>query len=154
MASTAILDGGVYAEPSGAVAGRKQPARLAVLLGASHGNERAMHNDIQAIAPVLRSRGFCDDDILELNKADPERKVVLEFLCRAAQRVSSWRDGEVILYVTGHGSFTGETVEEARLAVLLSGGPTPVAEAAIFWDEIFATLELPAGVTLTLLADT
>jgi hypothetical protein len=154
MANTAIPDGKVNAKPCGAVAGCKQQARLAVLLGARHRGERAMHNDIRAITPVLRSRGFCDDDILKLNKADLERNEVLEFLRTAANRASTWKDGEVILYVTGHGSYTGETIEEARLAVQLSGGPTPVTGAAIFWDEIFATLKLPAGVILTLLADT
>jgi len=156
MATTALTDESLSPGPLGPVAGRGRPARLAVLVAAPHRGECAMHNDILAIVPVLRSRGFCDDELLRLDEGELERKKVLDFLREAAHRVSSWKEGEVILYVTGHGGFTGYTLEEARPAVILSEGlpPLPVTELVIFWDEIFSTLDLPARVNLTLLADT
>jgi hypothetical protein len=128
--------------------------RLALLLGAPHCGEVAMHNDICAIVPVLRARGFGDKDLLRLVGQELERRAVLEFLGHASSGISSWRGGEVFLYVSGHGEFTGDTAEPARLAVRLSGDSRPLDEVAVFWDEIFAALALPPGATLTLLPDT
>jgi hypothetical protein len=128
--------------------------RLAILIAAPAPGEEAMHRDVEAMVPALRRRGFRSGDLLVLDRGPLERGAVLDFLREASRRVSGWRDGEVFLYVTGHGDFVGRDAHEARVAVRLEGLDRPLLEAGIFWEEIFATLRIPARIKLTILPDT
>jgi hypothetical protein len=130
------------------------PNRLAILIAAPWSADTAMHHDIKAIVPVLRRRGFRVEDLLVLDRGPLERRAVLDFLSEVSRRASGWRGGEVFLYVTGHGDFVGDDAVSAKVAVRLVGPDRPLEEAGVFWEEIFATLEIPAGVRLTILPDT
>ena len=74
--------------------------------------------------------------------------------CRhASRRVAGWTDGSVFLHVSSHGFFTGDTLEAARPGVLFEESAEADDDGHLFWDEFFAALALPVGVSLTLLPD-
>ena len=137
--------------------------RLAILIAATWQDrpgslsQSSMHHDIDAMVPVLRRRGFREDEILGHDRGPISREAVCELLRSAGRRIASWSEGEVFVYVTGNGSYSGQTATEARLAVQLEEIPLaeqPTQETAVFWDEIVSMLAPPAGVSLTILPDT
>ena len=128
--------------------------KLALLIAVPWSGEMAMRNDIRAIVPVLRSRGFQEHQMMILDKGVLDRETLLEFLRQAHRRTQSWNKGAIFMYVSGHGNFAGRTLEEARPALQLLAADHPSQEHTLYWDEIFTTLDLPKGVTLTLLPDT
>jgi hypothetical protein len=134
---------------------REAPSNaLTLLIAAPWSGETAMKNDVEALIPVLRHRGLQESQMMILDQGALDREAVLRWLRQAHRRTLPWKAGAVFLYVSGHGQFTGTTPEDARLALQLKAAARPSAEAALFWDEIFAALDLPGGVTLTLLLDT
>jgi hypothetical protein len=136
-------------------AAREAPSNtLTLLIAAPWSSETAMKNDVEALIPVLRHRGLQEPQMMILDQGALEREAVLRWLRQAHGRTQSWKAGSVFLYVSGHGHFTGTTPEDARLALQLKAAARPSPETAVFWDEIFAALDLPSGVTLTLLLDT
>jgi cupin superfamily acireductone dioxygenase involved in methionine salvage len=139
---------------AGAFGQDHSPNRLAILIAAPWSGDAAMHRDIEGIVPVLQRRGFRAADLVILDRGPLERQAVLDFLREASRRVLGWRDGEVFLYVTGHGGFVGRDASGARVAVRLAGLDRRLEEIGVFWEEIFATLKIPAGVSLTVLPDT
>lgn len=114
-----------------------------------------MLNDVAAMDMALRRRGFQPAEIMIL-RGPASRETLLTFFHQVGARVASWSDGEVFLYYSGHGMFTDTTVETARPGLLLTSNAelsTESCDSCVFWDEVFAALALPAGVTLTLVPD-
>ena len=131
----------------------EEARRLAILVAAPWDGELAMHNDVVALLRVLRQRGFSPADVLLLEDR-LTRRPLLAFLEDADRRIAAWPSGEVWLFVSGHGAFTGTRPSEARPGLLLSGEVPPSKDHHVGWDEIFATLQAPPGVRVTLLPDT
>jgi hypothetical protein len=127
--------------------------RLAILIAAPWTGETAMHNDLIATYTALRQRGFAPEEFLVLEGA-LTRSLLLAFLQDVQRRLSSWSLGAVWLSVSGHGMFHGPTAAAARPGLLLSGALAPGQEELVFWDEIFAVLQVPQAVQLFLLPDT
>lgn len=126
--------------------------RLAVIIAAPWEGETAMGNDLAAMTDALLQRGFAPQDIVAL-EGSLMRPVVLALLTTVSRRVASWTDGDIVLIVSGHGNVHGTTPATARPSVVLSS-EEPIADYEVFWDEIFATLQIPAGVRLVVLPDT
>ena len=129
-----------------------QTTHLALLIAAPHPGETAMSNDLTAMAQALLARGFTADEILCL-RGWLDRPRMVAFLQAAGQRVASWTDSSVFLHVSGHGFFTGATVEDARPGLLFEESAEADDDGHLFWSDLFAALALPAGVRLTLLPD-
>lgn len=104
------------------------------------------------MAQALLARGFSADQILSLH-GRLDRPLVTAFLQAASRRVTSWTDGSVFLHVSGHGFFDGDKAETARPGQLFEESAETDDAGHLFWDELFTTLALPAGVRLTLLPD-
>ena len=135
------------------------PHQLAILIARPFAGESAMYNDMTAMAQGLVARGFLTDQIFCLH-GRLDRPLVLSFVQAASRRVAGWRDGSVFLHVSSHGFVTGKTASEARAGLLLAAPSRSRATQAVvadddhlFWDDLFAALALPVGVTLTLLPD-
>jgi hypothetical protein len=129
-----------------------QTQRLALLVAAPWEGETAMFNDVVATYNALRQRGFAPEEFLVL--AGPlTRSLLLAFLHDVQRRVSAWHSGEVWLSFSGHGTFRGTTAAEARPGLLLTKPLHPSQEEQVLWEEVFAALQVPAAVQLTLLPD-
>ena len=125
---------------------------LAVLIGAPHLDQTSMHYDMAAMYTALQRRGVTAEEILCL-EGRLDRRRFLDFLSAVHQRIATWPSGALFFYISGHGFFTGEQVEEARVGVELQPTTLPASEARVYWDEILQILAPPAGVMLTLLPD-
>jgi hypothetical protein len=126
--------------------------QLAILIGAPHQNQSSMHYDLAAMYNALRQREMLTEDILWL-EGKLDRHLLLGFFAAIGRRIAAWHQGTLLLYVTGHGFFTGECVEEARVGIELQPSEQLSSEYHIFWDELLQALALPAGVKLILLPD-
>lgn len=151
MTRIALLLALVVVTATAAPAAQKT-SRLAVLIGVPWGGEQSMTNDVVAASVALRRRGFASDEIYVLSGPNT-RASVLSFVGVVRQRIAPWKRGEVLMAVSGHGTFTGTTVSEARPGLLLSPRE-PLAAHTVFWDEIFNALAVPDGVRVVLLPDT
>ena len=132
------------------VAHAREP-KLAVLIAAPWPGEVSMSHDLAATSLALQRRGFAADDIVVLD-GPQTRESILRFLASVRRRIAPWKTGEVFMAVSGHGSFTGKTVSDARPAILLSTRE-PSTGHMLFWDEVFTALAAPAGVRIVLLPD-
>lgn len=92
------------------------------------------------------------DDILCLH-GRLDRPLVLAALQAVSRRVAGWTAGSLFVHVSGHGFFTGDTLETARPGLLFAESDDCGDDSHLFWDDFFAALALPAGVGLTLLPD-
>jgi hypothetical protein len=81
------------------------------------------------------------------------RSVLLAFLHDVQRRIGAWHRGEVWLSFSGHGTFRGTTAAEARPGLLLTNALHSAQEEQVLWEEVFAALQVPATVQLTLLPD-
>ena len=133
------------------VADTGKAQRLALLVAAPWEGETAMHNDLVATYNALRQRGFAPEEILVLEGA-LTRSVLLAFLHDAQKRIRAWQRGEVWFSFSGHGTFRG-TAAEAQPGLLLTSALRPSYEEQVWWEEVFAALQVPAAVQLTLLPD-
>jgi hypothetical protein len=131
-------------------AGKAQ--RLALLVAAPWEGETAMHNDLVAIYNALRQRGFAPEEFLIL-EGPLTRSILLAFLHDVQKRISSWQRGEVWFSFSGHGTLRGTTAAEAQPGLLLTSALHPSHEEQMWWEEVFAALQVPAAVQLTLLPD-
>jgi hypothetical protein len=129
------------------------PQRLAILIIAPWKGEAAMNNDLTAVYKALRLRGFSDKEILSL-KGQLNRSSFMSFLQKARKRMATWRQGELFFYFGGHGTFTGTNASESRPGLWLKHDLQQSVQYTVFWDEVFATLNVPANVKVTLLPDT
>jgi hypothetical protein len=132
----------------------KDPRRLALLIAVP--DERAAYaeaawNDQAAMHQALRARGVAPGQILTLG-GSVGRAQVLDFLRDAGRRVAKWQDGLVILHYTGSGYWPegNVAVDKTKTGLDHLG---PAHDEHILWDEVFAALDLPAGVRLLLLPD-
>jgi hypothetical protein len=126
--------------------------RLALLVAAPWAGETAMHNDLVAIYNALRQRGFAPEEFLVL-EGSLTRSVLLAFLRDVQRRIGSWQRGDVWFYFGGHGTFLGTTAADAQPGLLLTSALHPSYEEQVWWEEVFAALQVPAAVQLTLLPD-
>jgi hypothetical protein len=128
--------------------------RLALLIASPKVGEVAMHNDLLAIYNALTQRGLSPEEIQTLDDVS-SRDTLMTFLSVASTQVARWKAGDLFVFFSGHGAFWPWDAAEpsnARPALWLGGsGETPDDWA--FWDELFAALQVPADVLLTLLAD-
>jgi hypothetical protein len=134
------------------VADTGKARRLALLVAAPWEGEAAMHNDLVATYNALRQRGFAPEEFLVL-AGSLTRSLLLTFLHDAQRRIGSWHSGEVWVSFSGHGTFRGTTAAEARPGLLLTSALHPSHEEQVLWEEVFAALQVPAAVQLTLLPD-
>jgi hypothetical protein len=125
--------------------------KLAVLIAAPWPGEVSMSHDLAATSLALQRRGFAADDIVVLD-GPQTRESILRLLASVRRRIAPWTAGEVFMAVSGHGSFTGKTVSDARPAILLSARE-PSTGHMLFWDEVFNALAAPARVRIVLLPD-
>ena len=130
----------------------KGPLKLALLIGAPHDGDLSMHNDVVAMYDALRMRGLAPEEILTL-EGKLDRQILMEFLKGVSRRIAQWAEGELFLYFSGHGFFTGDTVAEARVGVQLQYVAQGICKYCVYWDEIFATLSVPKTVTFAMLPD-
>ena len=134
------------------VANTEQTRRLALLVAAPWEGETAMHNDLVATYNALRQRGFSPEEFLVL--AGPlTRSLLLAFLHDVQRRIGAWQRGEVWFSFSGHGTFRGTTAADAQAGLLLTSALHPSHEGQVWWEEVFAALDVPAAVQLTLLPD-
>jgi hypothetical protein len=126
--------------------------RLAILVAAPWEGETAMHNDLVAVYNALRQRGFAPEEFLVL-EGPLTRSVLLAFLHDIQRRLALWQKGDVWFSFSGHGTFSGMTAADARPGLLFTSEIPPSHEHQVFWDEIFATLQVPTAVQLTILPD-
>jgi hypothetical protein len=129
-----------------------RPHRLAILIAAPWPGEIAMHNDLLAIGGALSQRGYSANEIMLL-EGQLDRKSLLSLLDEARNRVAKWKDGEVFLYFGGHGYYSGSTASDARPGLLLVADPEYSSNIAVFWDEVFKTINVPPMVSLIILPD-
>ena len=111
-----------------------------------------MHDDLVATANALRQPGF-EAEEFQVLEGSLTRSVLLAFLQDVHQRIASWRHGEVFFAFSGHGTFSGTTAAEARPGLQLTDDLRPSPAHQVFWDEVFAALNVPAAVQLILLPD-
>jgi len=134
--------------PARAVAGHDiglDKNRLAVLIAAPLRGEAPMQNDLGLIYEAVRRRGFAPEEFLTLSGA-LNRRLLLALIREASESINGWKSGELFLFYSGHGSFEGSTLADARPGLQLMSD-------LVLWDEVFAALALPSGVRLTLLPD-
>lgn len=126
--------------------------RLALLVAAPWEGETAMHNDLVATYTALRQRGFLPEELLVL--AGPlTRSLLLAFLHDVQRRIGTWHTGDVWFSFSGHGTFHGTTAADAQPGLRLTSALPPAQEDEMLWEEVFAALQVPATVQLTLLPD-
>ena len=126
--------------------------QLAILIGAPHQDQVAMHHDLVAMYDALRRRGLSAEEILCL-EGKLDHQLLRDFLAGIGRRIATWQQGVLFLYVTGHGFFTSEQAEEARVGIELQPAEQLSSEYHIFWDEMLSALAVPAAVKLLLLPD-
>jgi hypothetical protein len=119
-------------------------SHFAILIAVPQPGETAMHRDQLAMAEALLARGFAADDILCLHDR-LDRLLVLAALQAFSRRVAGWTAGSVFVHVSGHGFFTGDTLETARPGLLFAESDDHGDDGHLFCDDFFAALALPAG---------
>lgn len=129
-----------------------QNPQFALLIGSPHHNDIAMHNDLVVMYNSLLQRGLTPPNIWSLEGA-LNRSMLLNFLSEASKRIASWTEGDLFLYASGHGFFRGDTVEDARVGLLLQPTQEETDDYHVLWDDIFNVLSPPPNVALTLLPD-
>jgi hypothetical protein len=133
---------------------RVESRRLAILIASHPPAERAMHNDLIAFSEALAARGLSvrEQRVLE---GEIDREGVLGFLRRIADEIAAWRQGEVLLFYTGHGTYTLQADGSARPALELRPASTRDRRPEpVYWDEAFDALRVPRAVRLVVLPDT
>lgn len=129
-----------------------KPQRLALLIIAPWEGEVAMHNDLIAMREALSRRGFTNAEILTL-EGQLNRGSFMSFLQKARGRMAGWRQGELFFYFGGHGIYSGSNVAEARPALSFRYDLKQNPKYTVYWDEVFAALNVPENIKVTLLPD-
>ena len=131
---------------------RREHPRLALLIGTPNEGDVSMHNDLAAMYDALKTRGLAPEEILSL-EGNLDRQIVMPFLEGVSHRIAQWREGQLFLYLSGHGFFSGDTVEEARIGIQLQKATPESNTHSVYWDEMFCALSIPEVVTVTMLID-
>jgi hypothetical protein len=134
------------------VTNMEQTRRLALLVAAPWEGETAMQNDLVATYNALRQRGFSPEEFLVL-VGPLTRSLLLAFLHDVQKRIGAWHSGQVWFSFSGHGTIHGTTATEARPGLLFTSTLHPSPEDQMLWEEVFAALQVPTAVHLTLLPD-
>ena len=129
---------------------RHEHPRQALLIGAPHGNDEGIHNDLAAMHDALQTRGLESEDILSL-EGNLDRQILMAVLEGISRRIAQWNEGEFFLYFSGHGFFTGDTVEKARVGIDLQNVTPGSIMQNVYWEEIFSALSIPEAVMFTML---
>jgi hypothetical protein len=129
-----------------------KPNQLALLIVAPWEGEVAMHNDLIAMREALILRGFSKTEVLSL-EGRLNRSSFMSFLEKAHRRMAGWRRGELFFYFGGHGIYTGSNVSEARPGLWLRQDLQQNPKYTVYWDEVFAKLNVPENIKVTLLPD-
>ena len=72
---------------------------LALLIGAPHVGDVAMHNDVVAMYDALRLRGVPPELILSL-EGSLNRRVLVEIVASVREEVGHWQDVEVLIAIS------------------------------------------------------
>mgnify|MGYP001821735476 FL=1 len=131
---------------------RNEHPRQALLIGTPNQGDVSMHNDLAAMYDALKTRGLASEEILSI-EGNLDRHILMPFLEGVNHRIAQWREGQLFLYLSGHGFFTGDTVEEARVGIQLQKATAGSSVQNVYWDEVFSTLSIPEVVTVTMLID-
>ncbi len=131
---------------------RHNHPRQALLIGTPHEGDVVIHNDLAAMHNVLLTRGLEPEEIISL-EGNLDRQILLTFLEGVSRRIAQWVDGELFLYVSGHGFFTGDTVEEAQVGIELLNTNPESSMQNVYWEEVLSALSIPDTVTFTMLID-
>lgn len=129
-----------------------ESAQLAILIAAPLGEECSMRHDLAAMYQALKRRGLASEEILCL-EGQLDRRLLLGFFGAIHHRIAAWKQGTLLLYVTGHGFFGGELAQDAPVGVLLQPTEQAGDEYHVLWSELFQALSVPWGVRMTLLPD-
>lgn len=111
-----------------------------------------MHNDLAAMHDALQTRGLAPEEILSL-EGNLDRQMLLTLLEQVSHRIAQWSEGELFLYLSGHGTFTGDTFEEARVGIMLQTAAPGSSMLHVYWEEAFSVLSIPEAVMCTMLVD-
>ena len=125
----------------------EQRRQLAVMLAVSWPGDASVLSDVAAMYDSLRLRSFQPNEILSL-MGDLHRGSLIAFLERVSEQISTWSEGEIFFYCSGHGYCTES--EEPGLW-LSEGQDSP--QFRVLWEEMFKALRLPRQVRVTLLPD-
>lgn len=125
---------------------------LALLIGAPHVGDFAIHNDVVAMYNALRRRGVSPESILSF-EGHLNRRLLVEMFTFVREEVGRWPAGEVLIALSGHGYFVGEEGAAAQVGLELRSAEQPAPETHLLWNELFAELALPSSVRLTLVPD-
>jgi len=131
---------------------RNEHPRQALLIGTPNEGDVSMHNDLATMYDALKTRGLAPEEILSI-EGNLDRHILMHFLEGVNHRIAQWREGQLFLYLSGHGFFTGDTVEEARVGIQLQKATAGSSVQNVYWDEVFSTLSIPEVVTVTMLID-
>jgi hypothetical protein len=131
---------------------RHEHPRLALLIGAHHKGDIGIHNDLMAMYVTLQTRGLALEEILSL-EGNLDRQILITFLKEVSHGIAKWSQGELFLYLSGHGFFTGDSVEEARVGIELQNDLLESRMQDVYWEEVFSALSIPEAVTFTMLID-
>ena len=77
----------------------------------------------------------------------------MPFLEGVRHRIAQWREGQLFLYLSGHGFFSGDTVKEARVGIQLQKATAGSSVHNVYWEEVFCALAVPEVVMVTMLID-
>lgn len=120
--------------------------QLALLVARPWEASEPMVDDVALMARALERRGFQNPQIRRLAGSFTKAEL-LEFLKVGAAEAARWKEGSVILHVSGHGGFDEKLMEPH---LMLSKDPAQWVP----WSEIFRSLALPKQVQLVVLPDT
>jgi hypothetical protein len=131
---------------------RNEHPRQALLIGTPNEGDVSMHNDLAAMYDALKIRGLASEEILSI-EGNLDRQILMPFLEGVSHRIAQWREGQLFLYLSGHGFFSGDIVEDARVGIQLQKATAGSSVQNVYWDEVFSTLSIPEVVTVTMLID-
>ena len=131
---------------------KREHPRQALLIGAPHGSDEGIQHDLAAMHDALQTRGLESEEILSL-EGNLDRQILIAFLEGISYRITQWSEGEFFLYLSGHGFFTGDTVEKARVGIDLQNVTPGSHMQNMYWEEVFSALSIPEAVTFTMLID-
>ena len=127
-------------------------SKMAVLLGAPHGNQVSVHHDLSMMYAALQLRGFSADEIFSL-EGGLTKQLAQGFLAGIRHKITNASISELFLYFSGHGYFTGTSADTAQVGLLLNEEALSNPSERISWVEIFEALQVPNQINVVFLPD-
>jgi len=125
--------------------------RLALLFASPWEKSPLHEGDLALMQGGLRGRGLGDGEI-ESAMATFDRDGLLTLIKRVRDRIAAWSSGDLLIYYDGKGMYVSQTDARAEPGLQLNSNRGQ-ANSFILWREMFAALEAPPGVRVTLLPD-